>query len=166
MNQTDLRDSVGAAIEACCGGDESQHSAIFSPSKRVFVEAPAGYGKTTVMTGRACWLLASGEVRPPKRILALTFSVAAARRMRADLGATMSALPGFVAKRFENRVMVTNFHGFAWALLRRYWRSLSLPVNVDELSMVDDNSAVNELSSRGGGLIWDERRSLTTSFAP
>ncbi|MFR7797535.1 MAG: hypothetical protein ACLU37_04915 [Collinsella sp.] len=31
------------------------------------------------MTGRACWLLASGEVRPPKRILALTFSVAAAR---------------------------------------------------------------------------------------
>lgn len=158
MNQTDLRDSVGAAIEACCGGDVSQHSAIFSPSKRVFVEAPAGYGKTTVMTGRACWLLASGEVRPPKRILALTFSVAAARRMRADLGATMSALPGFVAKRFENRVMVTNFHGFAWALLRRYWRSLSLPVNVDELSMVDDNSAVNELSSRGGGLIWDEKK--------
>lgn len=158
MNQTDLRDSVGAAIEARCGGDESQHSAIFSPSKRVFVEAPAGYGKTTVMTGRACWLLASGEVRPPKRILALTFSVAAARRMRADLGATMSALPGFVAKRFENRVMVTNFHGFAWALLRRYWRSLSLPVNVDELSMVDDNSAVNELSSRGGRLIWDEKK--------
>lgn len=158
MNQTDLRDCVGAAIEAHCGGDESQHSAIFSPSKRVFVEAPAGYGKTTVMTGRACWLLASGEVRPPKRILALNFSVAAARRMRADLGATMSALPGSVAKRFENRVMVTNFHGFAWALLRRYWRSLSLPVNVDELSMVDDNSAVNQLSSRGGRLIWDEKK--------
>ena len=78
MSQTDLRDSVRAEIEARCGGDASQCSAIFSPSKRVFVEAPAGYGKTTVMTGRACWLLASGEVHPPKRILALTFSVAAA----------------------------------------------------------------------------------------
>lgn len=158
MSQTDLRESVRAAIEMRCGGDESQCSAIFAPSKRIFVEAPAGYGKTTVMTGRACWLLASGEVRPPKRILALTFSVAAARRMRADLGTTMSALPGPLVKRFENRVMATNFHGFAWTLLRRYWRLLSLPVNVDELSMVDDSSAVNELSSRGGRLIWDEKK--------
>lgn len=158
MGQADLRDSVRTAIEVRCGGDASQRSAIFAPSKRVFVEAPAGYGKTTVMTGRACWLLASGEVQPPKRILALTFSVAAARRMRTDLGATMSALPGPLAKSFENRVMATNFHGFAWALLRRYWRSLSLLVNVDELSMVDDNGAVNELSSRGGRLIWDEKK--------
>lgn len=55
MSQTDLLDSVGTAIEARCGVDASQRSAIFSPSKRVFVEAPAGYGKTTVMTGRACW---------------------------------------------------------------------------------------------------------------
>lgn len=157
MSQTDLLDSVGAAIEARCGVDASQRSAIFSPSKRVFVEAPAGYGKTTVMTGRACWLLASGEVRPPKKILALTFSVAAARRMRADLGTTMSTLPGSVAKRFEDSVMATNFHGFAWALLRRYWRSLLLPVSVDELSMVDDNNAVNELVSRGGRLFWDEK---------
>lgn len=158
MSQADLRDSVRTAIEVRCGGDASQRSAIFAPSKRVFVEAPAGYGKTTVMTGRACWLLASGEVQPPKRILALTFSVAAARRMRTDLGATMSALPGPLAKSFENRAMATNFHGFAWALLRRYWRSLSLSVNVDELSMVDDNGAVNELISRGGRLIWDEKK--------
>lgn len=160
MSQTDLRDSVRAEIEARCGGDASQCSAIFSPSKRVFVEAPAGYGKTTVMTGRSCWLLASGEVHPPKRILALTFSVAAARRMRMDLGITMSALPGPVAKRFEDSVMATNFHGFAWALLRRYWKSLSLPVNVGELSMVDDNSAVSELVSRGGRLTWDEKNAV------
>lgn len=158
MSQADLRDSVRAAIEVLCGGDVSQCSAIFSPSKRAFVEAPAGYGKTTVMTGRACWLLASGEVQPPKRILALTFSVAAARRMRTDLGATMSALPGALAKHFENKVMATNFHGFAWALLHRYWRLLSLPVNVDELSMVDDNHAVAELVSRGGKLFWDEKK--------
>lgn len=157
MSQADLRDSVRAAIEARCGGDASQSSAIFAPSKRVFVEAPTGYGKTTVMTGRACWLLASGEVQPPKRILSLTFSVAAARRMRTDLSVAMSTLPGPVAKRFESRVMATNFHGFAWALLRRYWRLLSLPVSVDELSMVDDSSAVNELISHGGKLFWDEK---------
>lgn len=157
-SQTDLQDCVRAAIEVRCGGDASQRSTIFSPSKRVFVEAPAGYGKTTVMTGRACWLLASGEVQPPKRILAMTFSVAAARRMRTDLDAAMSALPGSVAKRFESRVMATNFHGFAWGLLRRYWRLLSLPVSVDELSMVDDNSAVKELISRGGRLFWDEKK--------
>ncbi|MFR7797534.1 MAG: UvrD-helicase domain-containing protein [Collinsella sp.] len=54
--------------------------------------------------------------------------------------------------------MATNFHGFAWALLRRYWRSLLLPVNVGELSMVDDNHAIDELVSRGGKLFWDEKK--------
>ena len=66
--QDDLRNGVRAAIEERCGGDESQLFAIFTSSRRVFVEAPAGYGKTTAMTGRACWLLASGEVPPPKRV--------------------------------------------------------------------------------------------------
>lgn len=80
MSQTDLRESVRAAIEMRCGGDESQCSAIFAPSKRIFVEAPAGYGKTTVMTGRACWLLASGEVRPAKK----DFGPNLQRRRRAE----------------------------------------------------------------------------------
>lgn len=156
--QDDLRNGVRAAIEERCGGDESQLFAIFTSSRRVFVEAPAGYGKTTAMTGRACWLLASGEVPPPKRVMALTFSVAAARRIRADMSAALSALPGSAAWRFEGRVMTTNFHGFAWALLRRYWRSLSLPACVDELSMLDDNGAVDELISRGGGITYDEKK--------
>ena len=90
-SQGDLRDSVRVVIEGRCGGDESQLLAILTRSRRVFVEAPAGYGKTTAMTGRACWLLASGEVPPPKRVMALTFSVAAARRMRADMSAALSA---------------------------------------------------------------------------
>lgn len=159
-SQDDLGDSVRAAIEERCGGDKSQQSVIFTPLRRVFVEAPAGYGKTTAMTGRACWLLASGEVQPPKRILALTFSVAAARRMRADMGTALSVLPGSAARCFEGRVMTTNFHGFAWALLRRYWRSLSLPACVDELSMLDDNGAVEELISRGGGIVYDEKKTV------
>ena len=156
-SQGDLRDSVRVVIEGRCGGDESQLLAILTRSRRVFVEAPAGYGKTTAMTGRACWLLASGEVPPPKRVMALTFSVAAARRMRADMSAALSALPGPAARRFEGRVMTTNFHGLAWALLRRYWRSLSLPACVDELSMLDDNGSVGELISRGGGMTYDEK---------
>lgn len=63
MSQTDLRDSVRAEIEARCGGDASQCSAIFSPSKRVFVEAPAGYGKTTCDDWAG--LLAAGIWRSP-----------------------------------------------------------------------------------------------------
>lgn len=156
-SQGDLRDCVRAVIEERCGGDESQLSAILTPSRRVFVEAPAGFGKTTAMTGRACWLLASGEVPQPKRVMALTFSVAAARRMRADMSAALSALPGSAVRRFEDRVMTTNFHGFAWALLRRYWRSLSLSACIDELSMLDDNGAVGELISRGAGIAYDEK---------
>lgn len=158
-DQDDLRDNVKVAIEKRCDGDESQLSAIFTPSKRVFVEAPAGFGKTTVMTGRACWLLASGEVPSPKRIMALTFSVAAARRMRADMNAALSVLPDPEVRHFKNRVTTTNFHGLAWALLRKYWKFLPLPTRVDGLSILDDNAA-SKLVSRDYSLTSDERKTV------
>lgn len=154
--QNAMKDEFRAAIESRCHGDKSQLSAIFSSSRRIFVEAPAGFGKTTVMTGRACWLLVSGEVPQPKRILALTFSVAAARRMRMDMNATMSALSSSEAPRMGDRVIATNFHGLAWSLLRRYWKFLSLPSRVDDLSILDERSAISELASRGRSLAHNE----------
>lgn len=58
--------------------DKSQEAVINSQENRLFVEAPAGYGKTTVMVEKLVSDLMSGKIPYPKRALALTFSVNAA----------------------------------------------------------------------------------------
>lgn len=102
--QDDLMENARVILERRCCGDESQLSIVFTPLKRVFLEAPAGFGKTTAMAGRVCWLLASGKDPPPKRVLTLTFSVAAARRMRSDIDALFSSIPGLDSRCYENEV--------------------------------------------------------------
>lgn len=79
----------------------------------VLVIAPAGYGKTQALATRAAVVCDRGDVSPPRKVLAVTFSNKAkenlASRMRAVIG------PGW-----QERVTVTNFHGIAARLLRAH----------------------------------------------
>lgn len=79
----------------------------------VLVIAPAGCGKTQALATRAAAVCGRGDVRPPRKVLALTFSNKAkenlATRMRAVIGAG-----------WRERVTVTNFHGIAGRLLRAH----------------------------------------------
>ena len=65
-------------------GDREQLSIIFSDDKRMLVEAPAGCGKTYLMISRIAYLLATKQVPSTKKILALTFSVNAAYKIKKD----------------------------------------------------------------------------------
>ncbi|KXL53891.1 ATP-dependent helicase/nuclease subunit A [Anaerotignum neopropionicum] len=66
-------------------GDNSQISAIFSEFPRIMLEAPAGCGKTKTMVSKVAYVLATNVIPMNKKILALTFSVNAAYKMKKDI---------------------------------------------------------------------------------
>ena len=76
---------IKSRIENKHQGDEKQLEIIFSPNKRLLVEAPAGYGKTHTMVSRIAYLISIGKLPVPKKLLALTFSVNAAYKIKKDV---------------------------------------------------------------------------------
>jgi len=89
------------------GCDEAQRAAITSSAAPLLVIAGAGAGKTSVLTKRIAWRVASGEAAP-SHVLALTFTRKAASELRTrlfDLG-----LPAPVA--------AGTFHSLALGQLR------------------------------------------------
>jgi len=92
------------------GLDDAQRAAVTSVAMPLVVLAPAGSGKTRVLTRRIAHRVATGEA-DPRHVLALTFTRKAARelddRLR-KLGLRRDATTG-------------TFHGVAWGALRTRW---------------------------------------------
>jgi len=92
------------------GLDETQREAVISSVQPLVILAPAGSGKTRVLTRRIAYRVATGDA-DPRHVLALTFTRKAARELTerlARLGLREDATAG-------------TFHGVAWALLRTRW---------------------------------------------
>jgi DNA helicase-2/ATP-dependent DNA helicase PcrA len=87
--------------------DESQRAAVTHQSPLLAILAPAGSGKTRVLTRRMAWLIATGRAEP-SRVLAVTFTRKAAGELRSRLS---SAGAGAVT--------AGTFHSLALAMLRR-----------------------------------------------
>lgn len=126
-------------------GDEKQLEVIFSESKRLIVEAPAGYGKTKTMISKVAYLLATGKISHPKKILALTFSVNAAYKIKKELA---EHLPSLVQSsnsnqlRINEKLFVSNYHGFCRHILKRYGYLLHPNLsNLDLIKTMDDSKA-------------------------
>jgi len=90
--------------------DESQRRAVTSPAQPLAILAPAGSGKTRVLTRRIAWRVATGDAEA-SHVLALTFTRKAAGELR-DRLRNVGLREG---------VATGTFHGVAWAQLRARW---------------------------------------------
>lgn len=138
LNDNDIEDT----IRKCHGGDESQMEIILSDDARLVVEAPAGCGKTTTMVSKVAYMIAAGTVPKNKKILALTFSVNAAYKMKKDIS---ERLPAMGLEQIEspddlNKLMyISNFHGLSRRILSLYGYLID-----ERLKAINDFKAINE----------------------
>ena len=140
-------EQIKNSIEIIHSGDKDQLEFIFSTEKRVLVEAAAGYGKTKSMISKIAYLIATKQVPNPKKILALTFSVNAAYKIKKDV---VEQLPTILQAQtgksisISNRIHVSNYHGFCRHILKLYGYLLHENLkNIDSFISIDDNNVAN-----------------------
>ena len=165
--QDDYLGKIKATITTLHEGDERQLEVIFSEDGRVIVEAPAGFGKTTTMVSRIAYLYASGSIPNPKRILALTFSVNAALKIKRDIAAK---LPGLLGQKnnpmsLSDKMTVTNYHGFCKGVLSKYGFLLSdfLRKNINLFFAIGDEDI--EKRTDVYNLVTNDELSLMSSLS-
>jgi DNA helicase-2/ATP-dependent DNA helicase PcrA len=90
--------------------DDAQRQAVTSPARPLAILAPAGSGKTRVLTRRIAWRVESGDA-DASHVLALTFT----RRAAGELRDRLHALG------LRHGVATGTFHGVAFAQLRSRW---------------------------------------------
>lgn len=94
--------------------DESQQKVIKSKAKKLIVEAPAGFGKTTTMVGLINYWISKKIIKNNQKVLCLTYTISAANRMKKSLGE-------------DNTFFATNFHGFCRRVLSLYGKKVNIP---------------------------------------
>lgn len=95
--------------------DDSQKKVVESSAKRLIVEAPAGFGKTTTMVSLVNKWINDNIIKNHKKILCLTYTISAANRMKEALDN-------------NNRFYVTNFHGLCRRILSLYGNYINIPI--------------------------------------
>lgn len=134
-------------------GDEKQMSVVFSNTNRLLIEAPAGYGKTKTMVSKIAYMLASSQIPYPKRILALTFSVNAAYKIKKDVTQNIPAIIPKMESSYSisDKIFVSNYHGFARRILKKYGTIIHANLaEIDTLQSIDDGNATNLMQSIAG----------------
>ena len=114
----------------------AQRQAVTHDGGALRVLAGAGTGKTTTLSTRVAWLIATGT--QPERILLLTFTRRAARQMLRQTGALVTAAGvDRVGGDAGGRVVGGTFHAVAHQTLRRFATTLGLPEGFSVLDPID-----------------------------
>lgn len=145
-------------IEEKHSGDSEQLDFIFSSDQRIIITAPAGCGKTTTMVSKIAWELSNRNVSVNKKILAMTFSVPAATKIK---DAVDGLLPELIAdwKREIKKVDVANYHNFATKLLYKHGYLLN-----EELINLSEFQIVGEYSDHLDLYLTSSQRELMNDF--
>ena len=124
--------------------DENQRKAIFLPfGESAIVEAPPGHGKTFVMARRIEFLIESGYIKSPKKILGLTFTNAAAGEMLDDIKSTVSV-------NFLDMIQVMTFHSLCYKILRAYGNLIGVDRNFQIISELDQAGYLQQAADQLG----------------
>lgn len=105
-----------------------QKAAITAPDGPQMIIAGAGTGKTTVITRKIAWLIASERAKP-EEILALTFTEKAAREMEERVDRLLPI--GYVD------TSIATFHAFCERILARHGLEMGLPGDMRILTEID-----------------------------
>lgn len=123
----------------------AQRAIATAPDGPLAVVAGPGAGKTATLAARAAHLAYPGRRAPP-RVLALTFTTAAAGALRARLDALLGNVAG--------NVEVSTFHAFGLGVIRRWWAELGFtggPPAVCDAATARDLLATTLVASGGVG---------------
>lgn len=129
-------------------GDTKQLEVVFDTNNRLLVEAPAGYGKTNTMVSKIAYMLATNEIPYPKRLLALTFSVNAAYKIKKDVSLKVPELlkNSNLNIKISDKLFVSNYHGFCRRILKKYGYLLhSNLLKIDNIQSIDDSKPRNTM---------------------
>lgn len=123
-------------------GDEKQLEVIFTDEPRILVNAPAGYGKTHTMVSKIAYMIASNQIPNPKRLLALTFSLNAAYKIKKDVIAQVPTILNATGNNSSttDRIKVTNYHGLCRHILKLYGYKIDKKLSQIELLENFDDS--------------------------
>ncbi len=133
--------------------DEKQLEVIFSPDNRLLVEAPAGYGKTNTMVSKIAYMIATKQIPNPKRLLALTFSINAAYKIKKDIAQQAPSLLDKNGSNFSitDKIFVSNYHGFCRSVLNKYGSVFHTNLkSIDTLQSIDDSNIQKTQTSVNG----------------
>jgi DNA helicase-2/ATP-dependent DNA helicase PcrA len=136
---------------------EAQRLAATHTGGPLRILAGAGTGKTTTLSARVAWLLATGAA--PERLLLLTFTRRAARQMLTRTAALMAAAgldrgSGSPA----GRVTGGTFHAIAHRTLRRYATTLGIPEGFSVLDAADAADVIDMVRDEQGPATSTRRR--------
>lgn len=145
--------------------DEKQLEVIFTKEPRILVNAPAGYGKTHTMVSKIAYMIASNQIPNPKKLLALTFSLNAAYKIKKDVIAQVPTILKNIGSESvsTDRIKVTNYHGFCRHILKLYGYKIDKKLSeIDFIENFDDST--NEKITKHFPSISQEHSKVLTDF--
>jgi ATP-dependent helicase/nuclease subunit A len=122
--------------------DQDQRDIALDPARSVIVQAPAGSGKTDLLTRRFLRLLA--EVNEPREIVAITFTRAAAAEMRHRILAELEKAANAVIDSSADELSMESLA--ARALARSHERNWQLPELAAQLRISTIDSFCRDLA--------------------
>lgn len=117
--------------------DDEQKDAVYAAKeKSLLVLAPPGAGKTLVMAKRMEFLIKINAVKYPYKILGLTFSNTAADQMKKRV---LNEVPSS-----KGLVYITNFHSFAYSILKAYGNHFDINRNFSILGEMEWGTRIKD----------------------